>query len=357
MKFLNITAGLGLAALGVYILSLAKGLLIPLLIAIIMSYIIISLANLYKKIIAKKTAKNIPSLIFIIAGIATVIIVIYGFYSIINNNVNNVIKAAPEYQQKFGSLVDELTERYPTLKSAFTFEQVAQKINIPGIITEIANALTGMAGNTSMILVYVLFILLELRRIPNKFETIISNKKRRKDLESLIKEIDGDIKTYLGVKTIMSVMTAVLSFIVMMIVGVHFASFWATIIFILNYIPTIGSIIAVIFPIILTLIQFDSMLPFTVVTISLIAIQFTIGNIIEPRYMGKSLNLSPLFIIISLMIMGSIWGILGMFLSVPILGVINIVMAKFPQTKAAAIILSSDGNIEETLQKDLPDLP
>jgi len=352
MKFLNITAGLSLAALGVYVLSLAKGLLVPLLIAIILSYIIISLANLFKRLLSEKTNKQVPSIFFIAAGIATCIIVIYAFYGIINSNVNNVIKAAPEYQQKLSHIVNEVTEKYPSLKTTFTLEQLTKKIDIPSIISEIANALTGLAGNTGMILVYVLFILLELRRLPNKFESIFPNKKRRKDLDSLIKEIDRDIKTYLGVKTIMSFSTALLSYIILVIVGVHFASFWATIIFILNYIPTIGSIIAVIFPIVLTLIQFDSMVPFTVVTVSLIAIQFTIGNIIEPRYLGKSLNLSPLFILISLMIMGSIWGIIGMFLSVPILGVINIIMAKFPQTKAAAIILSSDGNIEESLQKD-----
>jgi len=345
MRFLNIAAGLGISALSIYGLVLGKGILIPLLIAIVLSYIIVSLANKYQEILCVHCKWKIPYLVYLFAGILTCLVAFYFAYTIVNNNVNNVVKEAPVYQQKFAYLITDIQKQFPNIKSV-AIDQLSAKINIPAIVSGLTNMLTSFAGSTSMIIVYLFFILLELRKYPQKLQALVPGSSKRKKFIDLMTEIDKDIKTYFSIKTLMSMITAVLSYIVMLLVGVNFASFWAFIIFILNYIPTIGSIIAVIFPIVLTLIQFESGIPFVVVGISLVSIQFTIGNIVEPRFLGKSLNLSPLVIIISLMIMGNIWGVTGMFLSVPILGVLNIVMAKFPQTRAVAIILSSEGNIK-----------
>ena len=118
------------------------------------------------------------------------------------------------------------------------------------------------------------------------------------------------------------------------------------IIFLLNYIPTDGSVIAIIFPLVLVIIQFGSFSSFLVVMVSLIAIQVAIGNILEPKLMAKSLNLSSLVIVLSLVIWGNIWGIVGMFLSIPIMVIINIVLSNFPKTRSLAIMLSSNGEIK-----------
>ncbi len=114
----------------------------------------------------------------------------------------------------------------------------------------------------------------------------------------------------------------------------------------LNYIPTIGSLIGVVFPALLTLVQFAALGPFLVVTIGLGLTQFVFGNVLEPRMMGKSLNLSPLIVIVSLAVWGSIWGVTGMFLCVPITVVMMIVLAGFPQTRPIAILLSATGRID-----------
>jgi predicted PurR-regulated permease PerM len=154
------------------------------------------------------------------------------------------------------------------------------------------------------------------------------------------------IEIYIRVKTFVSALTAALSYAVMWLFEINYASFWALIIFLLNYIPNIGSILAVTFPTVLTLAQFaDPVVTLTVGGI-LTALQFTIGNIVEPRLMGTSLNLSPFVIILSLAVWGSIWGVAGMFLCVPLTMILLILLSQFPQSRPIAVLLSGNGRLD-----------
>lgn len=132
----------------------------------------------------------------------------------------------------------------------------------------------------------------------------------------------------------------------MLIIGVDFAFFWAFLIFILNYIPTVGSLIATIFPAMIALVQFNSFSPFVLVLVLIGSIQLLVGNVLEPKIMGSSLNISSLVVLLSLAFWGSIWGVVGMILSVPITVMMIIVMSHFPGTKNIAIMLSANGKIE-----------
>jgi predicted PurR-regulated permease PerM len=155
----------------------------------------------------------------------------------------------------------------------------------------------------------------------------------------------------LWIKTLMSVATASLSWCVLAAVGCSNASFWALIIFMLNYIPFVGSLLGVLFPALLILVQFGSFGPFVTVLVGLAVIQFSLGNVLEPRLMGSSLNLSPVAIVVSLATWGGLWGVAGMFLCVPIMVSVMIVFAHFAPTRPLAILLSATGRLD----KDVPD--
>ena len=129
-------------------------------------------------------------------------------------------------------------------------------------------------------------------------------------------------------------------------VGVDFAAFWALVIFLLNYIPIIGALLGVTFPSLLALVQFESVGPFLVTSLALGAAQFVVSNLIEPRLMGRKLNLSPLVIILSLAFWGMLWGVVGMILCVPIMVILMIICGHFAPTRPIAIMLSSDGEID-----------
>ena len=127
----------------------------------------------------------------------------------------------------------------------------------------------------------------------------------------------------------------------------RFAFFWAFLIFILNYIPTIGYLIATLFPALISLLQFGTFINPMIVLVAIGSIQFLVGNVIEPKLMGNSLNVSPLVVLISLAFWGTIWGVTGMILSVTITIMIIISCSQFKSTKWIAILLSENGNILE----------
>jgi predicted PurR-regulated permease PerM len=147
-------------------------------------------------------------------------------------------------------------------------------------------------------------------------------------------------------KTLICLLTGILSYIVLLLVGVDFPVFWAFLIFLFNYIPVIGSYVATLLPVIFSFLQFGSFTPGLMVLIFVGAIQVVIGNFIDPRFMGNSVNLSPLVIILSMAFWGAIWGITGMFLSVPIMVIIVIAFSKMPRFRPFAILMSGNGEID-----------
>ena len=134
---------------------------------------------------------------------------------------------------------------------------------------------------------------------------------------------------------------------------VDFAGVWGLIIFLLNFIPTVGSIIATIFPALIALAQSDGYTLFFIVLGGIGVVQLCIGNILEPRLMGSSFNLSPIVILLNLALWGYVWEIPGMFLCVPFLIIVTIILSHFPQTRPIAIILSSDGRLRVPINKTI----
>lgn len=331
-------------ALGVfvYFLVVAKSLLLPLVIAIGFWYLINALAKRYAKI--KIGSFRLPNFLCYIAAIATLGIGISFVIDLISKNISEVIQAAPTYQHNLEFLFNKTVaslklENQPSIKEMIGY------LSISDIITNFAKIFTGIAGKALIIFVYVAFLLYEQRTFNEKIAAMSTSKEQEKRIRAIIKSIDEKIQKYIWVKTVMSALTGGLSFIIMKWVGVDFAAFWGLVIFFLNFIPTIGSLLGIIFPALLTLVQFDSIYPFIVVSIGLSIVQMGIGNFLDPRMMGESLNLSPLVIILSLATWGTIWGIPGMFLSIPIMVIVTITLSQFETTRPIAVLLSRKGKI------------
>ncbi|MDF1496779.1 MAG: AI-2E family transporter [Patescibacteria group bacterium] len=322
-----------------YILFIGKAIIIPLVIAIIIWYIIIALTGAYKKI--RIGSWHIPHWLALIMSLLSFLFLAWLFVGFVNSNISEVIEAAPKYQAKFQSFINDLNNRF-NLEEKITFSQISEWINVGTLATTAAGIITTIAGFMSMIILYVLFLLLEYHTFDWKIKALFPEKKRRESTENLIDKIATDINTYIKIKTFVSALTAIVCYIILLAMGIQFAGFWAVLIFVLNFIPNVGSLVAVALPVLFSIIQFD-LSHALLLAILLVATQISIGNFLEPRLMGKSLNLSPLVIIISLVIWGSIWGIVGMFLCVPIMVIINIILAKFDSTRPIAILLSSKG--------------
>ena len=155
------------------------------------------------------------------------------------------------------------------------------------------------------------------------------------------------MKRYLFMKTIISGLTGLCAYAWLRTIGLEFAGAWAFLMFIMNYIPTIGSIIACALPILFALAVAPSLQLPILTAVGLIGLEILFGNILDPKLTGKTLNLSTLAILINLVFWGMIWGVIGMFLSVPILMIIFIVTAQFDSTRPIAVLLSENGKIPD----------
>ena len=153
------------------------------------------------------------------------------------------------------------------------------------------------------------------------------------------------LETYLLIMTFVSALTALLSYLVMAAAGVEYAIFWATMIFFLNFIPTIGSILGTVVPAGFALLQFGELWPALVVLAGIGAVQFVMGNILLPRMFGTRLNVSLGVTIFSLFFWGALWGITGMFVAMPLTAMLIITFSHFPATRPFAILLSRTGEV------------
>jgi predicted PurR-regulated permease PerM len=333
---------LGAVALVFVALIYGKDLLIPLAVAVIIWYVLNALAQFFGRL--RIAGKRPPDWLCLAAALLTLAAALAGVIDMISDNIQAVTQAAPQYQQNLQRMFSEVAsllglERVPNLTD------LAQRVDVPSIITALAGSLTNIAGNTGIIVIYVLFLLIEQRSFDRKLKALFRDAERERKTRAILGRIQADIQTYLWIKTMASLLTGVISYGILILVGVDYAAFWAFIIFLLNYIPTIGSLLATLFPALLALVQFDTVYPAIIVIAAVGALQFLIGNILEPRMMGRSLNVSPLVVLLSLALWGSIWGVVGMFLCVPITVVLMIVFANFPQTRPVAVLLSGDGEL------------
>ena len=344
MNFKNFCLWCFIVTLSFYLLVVGKALLIPLVLAVFIWYSINVLATLFRRLSFRGRRLNktlclvLP--ILIILGLSSMLV------DLLSANIARFIQAAPTYEENLNRLVMRIFNLLDIEQPSNLLQSIGA-IDFTGIISQMALALSNIIGNAGIILIYVVFIFIEQKSFDKKLAAVISDPERKTRILKIIHRISMDTQTYIGIKTFTSILTGVLSYFVMAAIGLDFAVLWAVLIFLLNYIPTIGSILATIFPSLLALLQFNELYPFFVVAGGVGLLQILIGNFLEPRLMGKSLNLSPLVIILSLALWGALWGVTGMFLCVPITVIAMIILSYFPQTRPIAVILSVDGKLRE----------
>lgn len=168
----------------------------------------------------------------------------------------------------------------------------------------------------------------------------MSDQERLANVSAALNSMNVGVQNYMWIKTLVSLLTGVLSYVVMKVVGLDFAETWAILIFLLNFIPTIGSILGTLIPAVAGLIQFPSIGPILILLGGISAVQFVVGNIIEPTLSSRTLNLSPLAIILALSFWSAVWGIPGAFLSVPLTVCVAIICSHVSALRSFAIVLA-----------------
>lgn len=325
-----------------YVLHIGQTLLLPLVIAGAVAYLISILEHTIHSV--KIGGIQVPRSIAMFLAIAVILAALSFIIQLITVNIASVVKVAPEYQTNLEAWIVRGYTLFG-IEKAPNLSEVLSKIDFRAYLQDFGGTVRALLSSAGIIIVYLIFLLLEQRTFSNKIKALVRDPDRQQDAFELLDRMSSDIRTYIGIKVLTSAATGVLSYVVLRLVGVDFASFWAVLIFLLNFIPTIGSIIATAFPSLLTLVQFDTLGPFIVTASVLTGLQFCIGSLLEPKLMGNRLNLSPIVILLSLGLWGSIWGIPGMFLCVPFTVIIMIICSYFPSSRAVAVLLSGNGEL------------
>jgi predicted PurR-regulated permease PerM len=331
-----------IAAVMVSLLVLGRSLLVPLAIATFIWILLGAIRSTLNRYTPGDRAW--PGWLANSTAILLIVAATYAAISLITSQSDQLAAAIPAYQANFAALVASAMATFG-LEQLPTTEAMLSQVDLGAVLSWVGDSVTALMSDVVLIAIYVGFLLAEEHVLPSKIRHLHSDPEKAARISALANDVSVSIQRYIGMKTVISIATALVSYAILVAVGVDFAAVWALLVFFLNFIPTIGSIVAAVFPAMLTLVQFDTITPFLVVAFGLGGAQFVFGNVIEPAYMGRSLNLSSLMILLALSFWGIVWGLAGMFLAVPIMVMTAIVCAQFKGLRWVAVLLSTDGNL------------
>ncbi|GHS90021.1 pheromone autoinducer 2 transporter [Synergistales bacterium] len=314
------------------VLNLTSGVFIPLVIAWF-------LLQVFRPVIALGRKIRLPQIL-------NTILVLAVFFGLCFLGVKFCTTQVVAFNQAFNRYYDKLSAVSKDMMVMLRIpEDVMSRFDWVNILGSSLRNISGLAFELSskfvLMVVFLMFMLLEAPYLDKKIDHAFSGSNAVK-IKKILATVSDQISRYLGTMTLISMATGFCAWIALRIFDVELAEGWAVLTFVLNFIPTVGSIIATIPPVLMAMFQFSpSYFRPIMVLLSLWAIQLTIGNIITPKVVGDRLDLSPVLILLSLLFWGMIWGIPGAILSVPIASIIKIVCENIPSLRSIAVMMGS----------------
>lgn len=339
------TYGTALTLMIGWLLWIGKPVLLPVLAAIISVYILLTAAAGMARlpVLGCLPAWARRATILIMFTFAVILL-----FVLVIDNLAQVAAALPRYQSNLELLVTRFAsilgiDDEPTWGNLrkVTLDQ----ISVRNWVAPALLSLRGFGATLFLVVLYASFFIAERSVMAHKVVMAMGDKEAGARAISLLSRINERIGQYLFVKTALNVILGVISFAIMMILGIEFALFWAVLIAFLNYIPYIGSLIGVVFPVLLSLAQFGSLSMAAAVLAALTSAQIFVAAYLEPRMMGRAFNLSPFVVLLALAFWSALWGLPGALLAVPLTASLVLVLAEIRLVRPIAILLSANGRV------------
>lgn len=342
MQIRTISAWLVSITLVVIFLIYAQSIIVPFIFALLIWFVVKKIRNLIDKITF--IHNYIPT--WIKSIIASTLI--FGLLVVVSKVLIENIESLSESYKEYASNIEIIGIRLNELFKIDVQDEIThfvREFDFANYLHSLLNSLSEILGNMVMIVFYVVFLFVEESLFQNKLRLMFSDNEKYYGFLHTMKKVDKSMSSYISLKSLISLITTFLSYFILLAVGIDSPLFWAFLIFIFNFIPSVGPILGTLLPALFSLLQFGEFLPFLIILFSVGTVAMLVGSLLEPRLMGNTLNISPLVAILSLAIWGAIWGITGMLLSVPITVALIIILAQNKSTRSFAILLSEKGQV------------
>ena len=321
------------------VLKLTASFSLPLLVAILLSFVFYPFCKGLKKL-------HVPWILSIIIILAIAIVVIYFIVSLLITSLQTIVEAYPRYEARFTAIYRMVatTLKLPFDEDLSLISDLLNSLNIRSVLQNLAISLSTSLVSFSkvflMIVLLVTFLLLEFNTMRLKFDVAFTSAETHEKILRIVRNTIAEVTHYISIKFLISLLTGILVSVGTAVVQMDFPIIWGFLAFILNFIPNFGSILSCLITGIFALLQFyPSLGTVAYVAVMVISVNMILGNVIEPRWEGSDLGLSPFIILVSLSLWGYIWGFVGMILAVPMMVIIKIVCENINSLRPVAIII------------------
>lgn len=325
-----------------YGLQMAKALLVPFLVAAFLALITV-------RPMLWMQSKRVPAIVAALAIVSVIMSILAVLGAIVGTSIADFTTALPSYQQRLDGIIQGalrfIAARIDGIDSLQSVSDMIDPGWAMGLAASILNGLKDVLTNVFLIFFTIIFILLEASTAGTKVRAAFG-----RGTESLRRPriFLSNLGRYLGIKTVVSLATGLLAGLLTWAIGVDFPLLWAMLAFLLNYVPTIGSIIAAVPAVLLALVQLGPG-EASATALGFIAINVVFGNFLEPRLMGYGVGISPLIVFVGLVFWGFIFGPVGMLLSVPLTMTLKLGLENDARTRWIAILIGSERDAQHAI--------
>lgn len=323
----------------IIILKELRTIFVPLFMALLLYF-------LFNGVVKRLTYLRIPKFFIMLFLLLFIFIVFYFSGVLIFGGVSSFVAKFPAYSTKISAMASSLWKQLEIplgdVNQYIDRLDWGQSISaLTSLLSSTFGSFAVFLGNLVLVIIFLMFMLAGRTALMLRIKRAFAESQADRVI-FIINSIENHVQHYLLIKIFVSLLTAVIGGLIIFAGGIDFVVFSAILIFVLNFIPNIGSIIATVFPVLIGLINYGLSLRVLLVGVGLILTQMIIGNIVEPKITGKNLNLSPIVILISLILWGWLWGITGMILAVPLTSAMKIIFEHIEVLKPVASLISAE---------------
>ncbi|MDX8350049.1 AI-2E family transporter [Cognatiyoonia sp. IB215446] len=328
-----------------WLLMIGQSLIVPVIIAVISVYLLSAASTGLASVLPSlRDYHRLRSLI--VLAIFVLFVVLFALF--VSDNALAIAASLPTYADNLNTLIDNLANtlgltEVPSV--ATLLERPQERIDVGALVQSAVGTVSGIGSVLVMAICYAVFLAADLKTMPGKLRIALGDETSAEQTVKLVMKVNKRIGGYLIAKTLVNGILAAVSFVIMWLLGIEFALLWAVLIGLFNYIPYVGSIIGVVFPVLLSLGQFGSLAASGAALIALMTAQLYVGYVLEPKMLGKSVNLSAFVVLLALSFWTLLWGAIGAILAVPLTAVVMIILAEIPSLRPVAVLISDDGEV------------